>query len=339
MKCSVHNLFVAGAALALLNGCHTSKQEAASTTREAGTASISAKLFSDYYEERLKLYPMEATQAGDDRYNDQLPNNLTEEFRAAETAFYKSYLAAVGRLDRQRLSPEDQLSCDILQWECETQLDQLRFPTHLMPIRQFESLHLYIGQWAGGTSAQPFKAVRDYENWLKRLDAFTVWCRAAVTNMRVGMKRGYVLPRALTLKVIPQMAAMTKTPIEDHPYYAPVKQMPAGFSDADRTRLAGAYAQMIGKKIIPAFRELERFLNDEYLPVSRSSSGIAAIPRGDEYYRSQIKAFTTTGMSADEIFELGQREVERLLGEMNKVRETVGFQGDIKAFFKHVRTR
>jgi len=327
------------ASVTLLTSCRTINHGSSEPTSQArDTANLTA-LFAEYHEERLKLYPMEATMAGDDRYNDQLPNNLTDEFRATEAVFYQKYLAALGRLDRKRLSPEDQLSCDILQWECETQLEQLRFPTHLMPINQFHSLHLDLGQWAGGTSAQPFKTVRDYENWLKRLNAFSVWCHTAVANMRAGVKRGYVLPKALSQKTVPQMAAMTKTPVEEHPYYAPVKQMPAGFSDGDRTRLAAAYAGMIEKKIIPAFRELEKFLTDEYLAASRDSSGIAAVPRGDEYYRSQVKFFTTTDMSAEEIHQLGRREVARLLVEMNKLRETVGFQGDMKAFFEHVRTR
>jgi uncharacterized protein (DUF885 family) len=327
------------ASVALLTGCRTTGRGSEASAPAAGNTANVAKLFADYYEERLKLYPMEATFAGDDRYNDQLPNNLTEEFRASERACFGKYAAEVRRLDRKRLSSEDQLSCDILQWECEAQLERLRFPMHLMPINQFQSLHLEIGQWAGGTSAQPFKNVRDYENWLKRLDAFTEWCHTAVTNMRAGVKRGYVLPKALTEKTIPQMAALAKTPVEDHLYYSPIRLMPAGFSNADRTRLAAAYAATIEKKIIPAFGELETFLRDEYLPASRSSSGIAAIPGGDEYYRSQIKAFTTTDLSVDEIHQLGLREVARLLGEMNKVRETVGFQGDLKAFFEHVRTR
>jgi uncharacterized protein (DUF885 family) len=330
-------LFIAS--LTLLTACRTTDPGPAAPTPPGGNTANLANLFAEYYEERLQLYPMEATFAGDDRYNDRLPNNLTEEFRAFETAFYKKYLAALERLDRSRLLPEDQLSCDILQWECEMQLEQLRFPTHLMPINQFYSLHLDIGQWAGGSSAQPFKTVRDYENWLKRLDAFTEWCHTAVTNMRVGMKQGYVLPRSLTQKTIPQMAAMTKSPVEDHLYYSPIKLMPSGFSDADRARLASAYGATVEKKIIPAFRELEKFLTDEYLPASRSSSGIAAIPRGDEYYRFQIKFFTTTDLIAEEIHQLGQREVGRLLAEMNKVRETVGFQGDLKAFFEHVRNR
>src|SRR6185503_19459777 len=121
--------------------------------------------------------------------------------------------------------------------------------------------------------------------------------------------------------------------------YSPIRQMPGTFSAADKARLSAAYAAMIEKKIVPAFSALERFLKEEYLPASRKSSGIASIPRGAEFYRTQIKAFTTTEMNAEEIHQLGLREVARLLGEMNRVRERVGFQGDMKAFFEHVRTR
>jgi uncharacterized protein (DUF885 family) len=303
------------------------------------TPAALAKLFSDYHEERLKLYPIEATMAGDHRYDDLLPNNLTESFRSSEAAFYKRYLSALGRIDRSHLSVEEQTSCDILKWECENRLDQLKFPTDLLPINQFWSLHLDIGQWAGGTSAQPFKTVHDYENWLKRLDAFTEWCHTAVRNMRAGMKQGYVLPKALTEKVIPQMTALTKTPAEEHPFYAPIKLMPKEFSENDRTRLTAAYSSMIADKIVPAFRELEEFLTREYLSASRESSGISAIPNGRDYYQLQIKTYTTTDLKAEEIYTLGEREVSRLLAEMGKVKKMVGFKGDMKAFFEHVRTK
>src|ERR1044071_5847591 len=262
MKGIAAELFVALIASSLLSACRTSQEHSTPAPFEARRSSGPAKLFADYHEDRLKLYPMEATYAGDDRYNDQLPNNLTDEFRASEKAFFGRYLAAVRRLDRKRLSLEDQLSCGILQWECETQLDRLRFPMHLMPINQFSSLHLDIGQWAGGTSAQPFKTVRDYENWLKRLDAFSTWCHMAIEKMREGIRRGYVLPKALSEKTIPQMAAMSKGPVHDHLYYAPIRQVPGSFSSADRSRLAAEYEAMIERKIIPAFAELEKFLTN-----------------------------------------------------------------------------
>lgn len=331
LKEPMKQLFWLAAALALLPACRTADQS-------NGNASIAAQ-FDRYYEERLKLYPLEATYAGDNRYDDLLPNVLTDSFRAELTTFYRSHLEALDRFDRRKLSEGEQMSQEVLKWECEMNLKQFQFPTHLLPVDQFNSLHLTIGQLAGGTSAQPFKTVRDYENWLKRVDAFTGWCSTAVTNMRTGMTQGYVLPKALIRKVIPQMADLAKLPVEDHVFYAPIKRMPAGFSPADRQRLTVAYADMVKTKIIPAFQNLHDFLAGKYLAAGRDTSGIAAIPKGKEYYELQIQYYTTTDLSAEEVFQLGQREVRRLLAEMEKVKERVRFRGGLKAFFEHVRTR
>jgi uncharacterized protein (DUF885 family) len=195
-----------------------------------------------------------------------------------------------------------------------------------------------IGQFAGGTSAQPFKTVRDYENWLKRLDAFTGWCETAVANMRAGMQRGYVLPKALIRKVIPQLADLAKLPVEDNLFYSPIKLMPAEFSVADRQRLTGAYADMVSMKLAPTIRQLRDFVAGEYLAAGRDTSGISAIPNGKEYYQLQIQNYTTTDLSAEEVFQIGQREVRRILSEMEQVKHIVGFRGDLKAFFAYVRT-
>ena len=147
-------------------------------------------LFDQYYEDRLKLYPLEATISGDNRYNDLLPNNITESYRASLKEFYSTYKNKLLQYNRSELSDENQISYDVLKWECDINLESLNYPTHLMPINQEESLHLTIGQLAGGIGAQPFKTVDDYENWLNRLDAFTEWCDTAIVNMRKGIEKG-----------------------------------------------------------------------------------------------------------------------------------------------------
>jgi uncharacterized protein (DUF885 family) len=324
--------------LALLPACRTDDPATSSHTKTVSTNAIQS-LFSRYHEERLKLYPLEATMAGDNRYDDLLPNVLTESFRDTARGFYRKYLGELGRFDRRSLPSEDQRSLDVLKWECEMNLQELKFPTHLLPIDQFNGLHLQIGQWAGGTGAQPFKTVKDYENWLKRVDGFVEWCDTAIANMHQGIPRGYVLPKSLTRKVIPQIADLAKGPVEDHLFYAPIKRLPSGFPAEDRARLTQRYAAMVREKIIPAFQRLQTFLESEYLPASRNTSGIAAIPGGKEYYDLQIKIYTTTDMSADEIFRLGQNEVNRLLAEMENVKRNVGFEGDMKSFFAHLRTK
>lgn len=296
-------------------------------------------LFETYHEERLRHFPLDATFAGDNRYNDILPNNITEAFRDSLRAFYNNYKKQLLRYDQTELSKNDKMSYDILMWECDINLEGLTFPAHFLPIDQFWTMQLTIGQFASGSSAQPFKTVQDYENWLKRLDAFTIWCDTAVVNMQKGIKTGFVLPKALVQKVIPQLEDLDHGPVIDHLFYGPIKLLPETFSEEDKSRLTKAYALAISNKIIPNYRKLSQFFKTEYLPACRISSGISNVPNGKAWYDHRIKEFTTTQMTADEIFELGKKEVARLLQEMENVKEEIGFAGDMKTFFDFVRNK
>ncbi|TRX49326.1 DUF885 domain-containing protein [Fulvivirga sp. M361] len=319
---------------AIMFSCNTS-----TTTPEGDTdrASFQA-ILAEYYQERLQHYPMEATMAGDNRYNDTLTLDISEGHRAALRSFYNKYLDRLASVRRATLDESDQMSFDILKWECNINLEGLTFPTHLTPIDQFWSLQLTIGQWASGLSAQPFKTPEDYDHWLSRLEDFSVWCDTAMVNMNKGMKQGYVLPKMLALKVIPQLAVLSHGPAESHLYYGPINQLPNDFTAEEKEELTAKYVTMINETIIPTFQTLHDFFKEEYLPNCRESTGITDIPNGKAYYDYQIKHFTTTSMTAEEVFDLGKKEVARLLSEMESVKAEVGFEGDLKAFFEHVRS-
>jgi uncharacterized protein (DUF885 family) len=296
-------------------------------------------LLTRYYEQRLPLNPIEATTAGDPRYNDLLPNSISQAHINTLKAFYARYKSLLQQFDRKTLSEKDQASYDILQWECDINLEDLQFHTELMPINQFSCLPLQIGQFAGGSSAQPFKTVADYDHWLKRLDGYVVWCDTAIQNMKRGMTSGYVLPKILAERMVPQMAEFDHGPVEKHLFYAPILQMPADFSEADRQRLKQAYAQMVTDKIIPIYKKLHDFVQNEYVPKCSASSGISSVPNGAAYYAHQVKLNTTTSMSADEVFNLGQQEVARIFKEMEAVKDATGYKGDLKSFFAYVREK
>ncbi len=330
------NTFFIPIAALLLYSCSSAEIQQESTAA-SGQAAFDS-LLGQYYEERLQLYPLEATAAGDSRYDDWLPIDISLTYQDTLKEFYNSYLNRLEEIDTSGFTEEEKVSYQVLNWEATTNLEGLQFNDNLMPINQFSSLNLIIGQWAGGTSSQPFKTVQDYENWLKRLQAYNGWLDTALVNMRKGAAQGYVLPKALTLKVIPQFASLKEGPVEEHLFFAPIFNMPAGFSETEKTRLKKAYTNLIQNQLMPKYEEVHNYLVNEYLPQSRESSGIAAIPEGEEYYNHLIKLYTTTDMTADEIFELGQQEVERLTAEMIKVKNEVGFEGDLQAFFEHVRT-
>jgi uncharacterized protein (DUF885 family) len=158
-----------------------------------------------------------------------------------------------------------------------------------------------------------------------------------MVNMRKGMETGVVLPKSLIEKVIPQFADFAKEPVEENLFYTPALNFPEEVGLDSKSRLEKAYYKMVAEKVIPKFKAFNDFMVNEYLPVGRETSGISSIPNGEAYYNNRIKYYTTTTMTADEIFELGKSEVARLSSEMEKVKSQVGFEGDLKSFFDYVR--
>ncbi|TFG72022.1 MAG: DUF885 domain-containing protein, partial [Flavobacteriales bacterium] len=208
----------------------------------------------------------------------------------------------------------------------------------LMPLFQIQSLHLYVAQMAGGTSVQPFKTVNDYENWLKRLADYEVFLDTCIFKMKEGLAKQVVMPKALAEKMLPQLQGFISTPVESHLFYTPIKNIPESFALDDRKRLDREYRAMILDKLVPAYKRLNDFIETEYLPNCRTTSGLGSLPNGKATYDYLLRLHTTTNLTADEIHELGKREVERILGEMEKAKSEIGFDGDLRAFFDHVRS-
>ena len=307
------------------------------TTKE-NTPSLSDVL-ENYYQESLALYRLPATYQGDTRYNDTLPNYLSTEFQNKEKAFYTYYLEQIQTFDDKSLTEEEQLSKKILQWECKLNLEGMEFPTDLVPIDQMWGFQLTMGQLASAASAQPFKTVQDYENWLIRLDGYLEWLAASKVKMKEGMDKGWTLPKSLIKKVLPQLETMTTTDLDQHLFYSPIRKFPDSFSAEDKEKLSARYADKVLNKIVPTYQELHNFMAAEYSDAARTSSGISAVEGGKNYYEHAIKKYTTTELSAEEIHQLGLDEVARIGNEMNKIKEQVGFTGDLKHFFDHVRNR
>ncbi|MBZ0326866.1 MAG: DUF885 domain-containing protein [Altibacter sp.] len=296
-------------------------------------------MLDNYYEEGLQLKPIEATFAGDNRFNDQFPNVLADAHIEKLKAFYQKYKDAVAKFDDTDLSETEKMSRAILAWECTIHLEGLAFESDLTPIDQMWSINLIMGQLASGASAQPFKTVTDYNNWLKRLDGYLVWLASAKLKMTEGIQQNYVLPKSLIVKILPQLEAMTVENLEENLFYSPIMNFPESFSEADKKALTEAYTKMIIEKIIPAYQDVHQFMATTYLEAGRTSSGIDSVPNGAEYYRHQIKKYTTTNMTADEIHQLGLAEVARISSEMEKVKSDVGFTGDLRSFFDYVRNK
>ncbi|HEY2650258.1 MAG TPA: DUF885 domain-containing protein [Puia sp.] len=306
------------------------------------------KVLNDYYNDRMKYFPVEATQNGDPRYNDQLPVDFTDSYLDTLRNFYGGYLNKILVFDRDKLNRNDQISYDVLVRE--TKMDLEGIDLHLainnvtmpnvqyMPFNQFEGIPLFLGQMGSGTGIQPFKSVEDYNNWIKRAGKFQAWTDSAIVYFKKGLANGYILPRCLVEKMIPEMKDMATADTGKNIFYTPVKLMPSTFSSEEKQRVSSQLTGLITATLIPSYQKLAVFLQNEYLPKSRGSIGYDDLPDGVKLYNYLIRYWTTTNNTAEEIYQTGLSEVKRILTEMEMVKAQTGFQGDLPAFFSYIKT-
>jgi uncharacterized protein (DUF885 family) len=295
-------------------------------------------LFDEHFERSLQMNPLQATFIGDNRFNDRLANWGSPEYREKAEAMDREFLERLLEIDRDELEYQDRLSYDIFRLDREESLEGYQYPGHLQPINQFRNVMNFFVQLGSGASAQPFKTVKDYEDFLSRADDFVVNVDQMIVNMKEGMQEGVVQPRILMEKAMPQLESQIVDDATESAFYQPVADMPEEFSDTDRERLAAAYEDKIANAIIPAYVRMKNFVGDEYLSAARDTVGLYALPDGEDWYAYNVRTITTTDMTPDEIHQIGLDEVARIHGEMQAVMDEVGFDGDLEEFFEFVNT-
>jgi uncharacterized protein (DUF885 family) len=297
-----------------------------------------ADLVDAYFEEQLKLNPLLATSIGDPRYNDRFEVTISPEWRARDEKVESEFLERIRAIDPTLLTGQDALTYEIFKSAREREIEGFRFPGHLIPVNQFDSVPNTFAQLGSGNGLHPFKTVKDYEDFLQRVNGFVAWTDQAIVNMREGIAKGYTLPRVLVERTLPQLAAQLVEKPEDSLYWGPIANLPASFTAEEKARLTTAYRAAITNQVIPSYRRLHDFLRDEYLSRARTSVGLDALPDGQAWYEYNVRNITTTDYTPAQLHEIGLREVERIHGEMRKVMQQVGFEGDLDEFFLFLNT-
>jgi uncharacterized protein (DUF885 family) len=320
------------------NGAWAFNDAGAGTGTKVDESARLLQLADEYFEHRLRLFPLSATEdVGDSRFDAELQIDIAPAHRAEQAAVFGKILSALNALDRRQLSKDDAVTYDVLKYDVSNRLDALKFPNHLLPIHHMESVPVKLASWGSGASVQPFKTVKNYENYLHRIEKLPEWVEQAIVNLREGMRTGITQNREITVRTLVQLEALTNMPLEKNPFYASITKMPASFSAKEKSRLTAAYRKTIGEKIIPAQTRLYAFVRDEYMPKTRASAGLSALPNGAAWYRFLVKDSTTTAMSADAIHALGLKEVARIRGEIEIVKTQVGYKGPLNDFLNGLR--
>ena len=324
------------------------KRPAAATQAKAKTAQRPAKkaetraeqlqrLYAEYWDASLKLNPLQATFQGDPRWNDQLPNYLSADFRKQSHDFTAQWLAKVEAVGEEGLEGQDLLSYRIFVRNARDALDGERYPGWMLPVSQFNNPATLVAMLGSGSSAQPFKTVKDYDNWLKRGAQVPALFEQAIANMEEGMARGVVQPKPLMEKVLPQLDALIRPTAEETLFWNPIRNMPADFSEADRARLTAAYRELIEYRLMPSYRRLRGFVATRYLPATRATAGMGALPDGAAWYAHNARQSTTTDLTPEQIHQIGLDEVARIHDEIRKVMKQVKFRGSMQKFFRFMQ--
>ncbi|RFP14070.1 DUF885 domain-containing protein [Duganella sp. BJB488] len=302
------------------------------STQQAGQAQKQlARLAAAFHTARCKYDPLLfATANGDGRYDDQLGMSISPKVRAAQFALYRQMQKQLMTVHRDQLGQQDQLTYDLLSYELNNALQLESFPEHLLPLNQFDNVPSTLANYADGTGSQPLGTVKQYQAYLSRLNQLPAWIDQAIANMKQGMRSGVVQPKAITVAMLPQFQNLRAETPETSIYYSPVTRFPAGFSEADQRKLTAAYLHAVEGGIAPALNRLVSFLQNEYLPASRASSGWSALPNGAAWYAARIKDSTNLPLTPDAVHALGLKEVARIQQQLAALGPKLGYDGPEK---------
>jgi uncharacterized protein (DUF885 family) len=292
------------------------------------------KLFDQVWQEDLADDPITATQLGDARFNDKLPDMSVETIEARNKRNYLR-LASLRKINKEKLEKADQLNYDLFERDIRFRIDEHTYKPWLYAIRTFDGPQLLteVSEFA------PFSTVKDYDNWIARINASGVFFDQWIALLQQGATERRTQPRVTVNKILEQIKPQLVTNPEESGFYTPFKKMPAGIPQAEKDRLQAAAKAAIQAVGVPAYQRFDKFLREVYLPASRDTVGIADTPDGDLYYRNRIKLFTTIdNITATQIHNTGLAEVKRIRAEMEKTLEGINFLGNLDQFLHFLRT-
>ncbi len=284
-------------------------------------------LADEYYLAQARFDPIGATESGDGRFNAELGLAIAPAVRAQHFALLRRLAARLDNIARAQLDDAGRTNYDILRQELGSALTFEKFPEHLLPLNQMDSVPVALANYAGGEAGQPLTTVKEYDAYLSRVGQMPAWLDQAIANMREGMRRGIVLPKALVQSALPQFQKLRSATPEASVYYTPVGKLPASFSAADKRRLSAQYRVVIEAKVMPALARLAAFIEHDYLPASRDSSGWSDLPGGREWYLARVASQTTTSLPPERIHAIGLKEVARIQAQFAVLGPQLGYDG------------
>ncbi|MGA8428912.1 MAG: DUF885 domain-containing protein [Candidatus Sulfotelmatobacter sp.] len=293
-------------------------------------------LFDEQYESDLRNFPQRATAFGDYRFNDKLADYSLAAI-VARNKTDADFLARLNAIPTTGFSDQDQLSHDLLVRVLQQRIADFDLKEYEMPVNQQSGIHTSL---ADLPLSVPLDSVKHYEDYIARLHEIPRALTQTTEVLRAGMKDKLMPVRFLLEKLPAQCDGI----VHDDPFLIPTKKYPADISQEDQKRLTQQITDTVNTDVIPAYKAFAAFLSTEYAPQGRTMLSITSLSDGEKRYENDIYARTTTHMTADEIHQLGLREMDRIEAEMTAIAkkagfaDLAGFRASLKANPKYIPT-
>ena len=298
------------------------------------------ELLDQYSREYYSLNPLEATQAGINDYNNQIEITISEEYIKKAKALNQKYLTQLDVINKTGVTASELLSIDVLTYKLKSENERLNNSLGFYrPVDQFVfSFTTRFATLGSGAGFVPFNTEKDYRDFISRMKGFQTWVDQAIANMRKGVEQNNTNPKAAMIKVPPQLKPLFEGAVEENVFYKPLLKLPANLDSEAANQLKKDYSAAIENIIKPAYKKLHDYIVADYIPKARTTSGLLDSYDGKKEYELWLNNYTTTNITAEQIFDLGLSEVARIRKEMETVKTQVGFKGDLKSFFDYVKT-
>ena len=287
------------------------------------------QLIQGYERETSPYYPLTASERGLHQYDRVLANDIGDDWLRGLKEICSRYRGELRRVDASALAAKDRVTYDVFAYRLDRCVESFAYPWRLVPVDpvgfSWPSRFPILG---AGRGVHPFRTVQNYEDFLGRADGFVLWMHTAVANMRVGLRQGITLPRDLVLRVIPQLDAQIVQNPEVSLFWEPIKHFPPSFEDATRRMLEAKYRRAIEDQIVPAYRRMRDFMQQDYLPHCRTTTGFGDLPGGRAWYAWGVRGSTTTDLTPQQIYDIGVAEIARIRAEIAALQAEITAAGD-----------
>ncbi len=284
-----------------------------------------------YYRASLDRYGQVEQSDGTTEPGDHLPS-VTPASNLAEAERERALLARLEAIDPAGLSASAKVNVSVLRTLLRESIDSARFRRWEMPFDSDSNFWSYLPE------REPLASAEDYRRYIGRMNDIPRYFAQHTANARAGLDRGFSVPRATLDGRDASIAAAVVSDPEKSPFWGAFTRMPARIPVAEQEALKAQARTAITQSVTPAFTQFLKFFREEYLPRTRTTQAANKLPNGDAYYAQQIREYTTTNLSAEQIHQIGLDEVARITAEMEKVKGEAGFKGTLAEFIQFLRT-